>query len=131
MAIAAMVVGIVATFVSWTVAGGIVGGLIAVGLGVVGSGRASRLIGRSGSGMAKAGVATGVIAVLLGGASILGWQALSDASEPTTMTFETDNTPDAEFPSDVQLPGAEPETPEIGPYDGYCNPNTTKIDPDC
>lgn len=64
MAIAALVLGIVAIVLCWTIVGGIVLGLLAVILGVIGFRRAGR--GEAaGRGRALAGVITGAVGVVL------------------------------------------------------------------
>lgn len=66
---AALVLGIIAIVLSWTVVGGIVLGILAVVFGIVGRGRASRGEATN-RGSATAGIVTGVIGVVLAGALI-------------------------------------------------------------
>ena len=64
LAVAAMVLGILALLLCWTVIGGVLLGLLAVVLGVVASGRARRGLGE-GRGMAIAGIVLGVLGLLI------------------------------------------------------------------
>src|ERR1700722_4273019 len=66
---AALVLGILAIVLSWTVLGGIVLGVLAVIFGIVGRGRANRGEATN-RGSATAGIVTGVIGVVLAGALI-------------------------------------------------------------
>lgn len=83
MAVAALVLGILAIVLSFTVIGGIVLGLLAVVLGLIASGRAKR--GQAaGRGMAIAGYVTGAIGVLLAvGLVVLGVSLLNSPSGKT------------------------------------------------
>ena len=73
-----------------------------------------------------AAILVGVVA-LLAGAAFVGWQAIDGSSQPATETFGVPPTPDREYPSDIP----EPQVPEMAPPDGNCDPNSTKVDPDC
>ena len=64
MAIAALVLGILAVLLCWTVVGGVLLGLIAVVLGAIAARRAKRGIS-TGRGMAISGIVLGVIGLLL------------------------------------------------------------------
>lgn len=64
---AALVLGILAVVTCWTVVGGVILGLVAIVLGVLGRGRARRGEADNG-GMALAGLVLGVVAVVLSGA---------------------------------------------------------------
>jgi hypothetical protein len=69
LAISALVLGILALLLSWTVLGGILFGLIAVVLGLVASSKAKK--GRAGGrGMAIAGIVLGVVGIVIAGALI-------------------------------------------------------------
>jgi len=62
MAIAALILGVLALLSCWTIIGGIMLGLIAVVLGIIGSGRAKR--GQaSGRGLAITGIVTGLLGI--------------------------------------------------------------------
>ena len=63
MAITALILGIIALLFFWTVAGGILFGLIALVLGVIASGRAKRGVS-SGRGMAITGAVLGTLGLL-------------------------------------------------------------------
>ena len=63
-AIAALVLGILAVLTCWTVVGGILLGLVAIILGIVGWRRASRRVA-TGKGMAITGVVLGTVGLLL------------------------------------------------------------------
>ena len=75
--------------------------------------------------MARAGLVTGVVAVLLGGAAVLGWTALAGSSKPAADIF--DAVP-ATFGSD-EPSGIQPS--EMDPSDGFCGVNSPPTDPDC
>lgn len=64
MGTAALVLGIIALVTCWTVVGGIVLGLLAIGLGIGGRGRANRREATNG-GSATAGIVTGAIGLIL------------------------------------------------------------------
>jgi hypothetical protein len=64
MAIAALVLGIFAVLLCWTVVGGILLGLVAVVLGFIAAGRAKRGAA-AGRGMAIAGIVLGALGLLL------------------------------------------------------------------
>lgn len=66
MAVAALVLGILAVLLSWTIIGGILLGLIAVVLGIVAAGRAKRGAA-GGRGMAIAGAVLGLLGAVLAG----------------------------------------------------------------
>jgi hypothetical protein len=66
---AALVLGIVAVVLCWSVVGGIVLGILAVIFGIVGRGRANRGEATN-RGSATAGIVTGVIGIILAGALI-------------------------------------------------------------
>jgi hypothetical protein len=66
---AALVLGIAAILLSWTVIGGVLFGLIAIGLGIAGRGRAKQGLATNG-GSATAGAVTGLLGVLIAGALI-------------------------------------------------------------
>lgn len=64
LGIAALVLGLLALFSSWTVVGGILFGLLAIVLGVIGRGRAKRGEANNG-GLALAGVILGALGLLI------------------------------------------------------------------
>lgn len=66
MAIAALVIGILAILLCWTIVGGILLGLIAVVLGLVAAGRAKRGVA-GGRGMAITGAVLGLVGAILSG----------------------------------------------------------------
>lgn len=72
---AALVVGLLALIFFWTIIGGIVLGLLAVGLGIGGRRRAKRGVADNG-GIAVAGLVLGVLSVLAAGALIAAGVAL-------------------------------------------------------
>lgn len=75
----ALVVAVAALAFSWSVIGGIVGGVIAVSLGVAGRGRARRGAADNGP-VATAGIALGALAVVIGIAAVPVWSGfLGDA----------------------------------------------------
>lgn len=72
---AALVVGIVALVTSFTVVGGIVLGVVALVLGVIGRGRAKRGEATN-RGMATAGVVLGLVGIVLSAALVVGGVSL-------------------------------------------------------
>ena len=64
LAIAALVLGVLALITSWTVIGGVLCGLLAIGLGFVASSRAKRGMG-GGRGMAIAGIVLGALGLVV------------------------------------------------------------------
>ncbi|MEZ5381993.1 MAG: hypothetical protein R2754_09385 [Microthrixaceae bacterium] len=118
VAIAAMVVGIASLLLGWMVVPGIVGGLAAIYLGVTGGSKSRRLVGRSGSGMARTGLITGVVALLVGvlvlAAVVAAGRAEGTRASPAGTTPEASST-----------------ATQAAPPDGYCDPKSIKIDPDC
>ena len=64
LGIAALVLGLLALFSSWTVVGGILFGLLAIVLGVIGRGRAKRGEANNG-GLALAGIILGALGLLI------------------------------------------------------------------
>ena len=113
-----MVVGIASLMFGWMVVPGIAGGLVAIYLGVNGGSKAKRLVGRSGSAMARTGLITGVVALLMGVLALLAIVAVSRAGG--NRTSPTGGTP-----------AVNGDAPQMAPPDGYCDPNSIKIDPDC
>ncbi|MBS45236.1 MAG: DUF4190 domain-containing protein [Nocardioides sp.] len=85
MAITALVLGILAVLSFWTVLGGIVFGLIAIVLGIIGASRAKK--GKAGGrGMSIAGAITGLLGVVLSGVIIAIGVAVFDAADFTSLT---------------------------------------------
>jgi hypothetical protein len=86
LGIAALVLGLLALFSSWTVVGGIVFGLLAIILGIIGRSRAKRGEANNG-GLALAGIILGVLGLLLsiafiaGIASLLGSDTVQDLQD--------------------------------------------------
>lgn len=86
LGIAALVLGLLALFTSWTVIGGILFGLLAIILGIVGRGRAKRGEANNG-GMALAGVILGALGLLISvaliaiGASLLSSDTVQNLQE--------------------------------------------------
>lgn len=81
MAIAALVLGIVGLFLSWTVVLVILS-ILAVIFGVIGRNKARREPGLGGGGMAMAGIITGAIGILIALAIIvIGAVAVDEASD--------------------------------------------------
>ncbi|WP_304114590.1 DUF4190 domain-containing protein [Mycolicibacterium bacteremicum] len=75
----ALVVAVAALVFSWSVIGGIIGGVIAVTLGIAGRGRARRGAADNGP-VATAGIALGALAVVIGIAAVPVWSGfLGDA----------------------------------------------------
>lgn len=70
--IASLVIAVIALLSVWSVLGGIVGGIIAVALGVIGRGRVRRGHANNG-GVAIAGIVLGALAVILGLVFIALW----------------------------------------------------------
>ena len=85
MAIAALVLGILAVLLCWTVVGGVLFGLIAVVLGAVASGRAKRRVA-AGRGMAIAGIVLGLLGLLLSVALVVIGVSLFNSSGGKTLT---------------------------------------------
>lgn len=80
MAIAALVLGILAVLLCWTVFGGVLLGLIAIVLGVIAARRAKRGLA-DGRGMAIAGIVLGVLGLLLSVALVaIGLTVLNSSS---------------------------------------------------
>lgn len=86
LGIAALILGLLALFTSWTVVGGIVFGLLAIILGVIGRGRAKRGEANNG-GLALAGVILGALGLLISvglialGASLLNSDSVQNLQE--------------------------------------------------
>lgn len=86
LGIAALVLGLLALLSSWTVVGGIVFGLLAIVLGVIGRGRAKRGEANNG-GLALAGIILGALGLLIsigiiaGIASLLGSDTVQDLQD--------------------------------------------------
>ncbi len=86
LGIAALVLGLLALFSSWTVVGGILFGLLAIVLGVIGRGRAKRGEANNG-GLALAGIILGALGLLIsigiiaGLASLLGSDTVQDLQD--------------------------------------------------
>ena len=64
LAISALVLGVLALVLSWTIVGGVLLGLIAIVLGVIASGRARRGVA-AGRGMAITGIVLGIVGLLI------------------------------------------------------------------
>lgn len=77
LGIAALVVAIVALLFFWSVIGGVIGGIVAIILGVLARGRVKRGEATNG-GVAMAGIVLGALAVVVGLASIAIYVALFD-----------------------------------------------------
>ncbi len=86
LGIAALVLGLLALLTCWTLVGGIVFGLLAIILGIVGRGRAKRGEANNG-GLALAGIILGVlglllsIAIIAGIASLIGSDTVQDLQD--------------------------------------------------
>lgn len=86
LGIAALVLGLLALFSSWTVVGGILFGLLAIVLGVIGRGRAKRGEANNG-GLALAGIILGALGLLISiglialGASLLNSDSVQNLQE--------------------------------------------------
>jgi len=85
MAIAALVLGILAVLLCWTVVGGVLLGLIAVVLGAVAASRARRRVA-AGRGMAIAGVVLGLLGLVLSVALVFIGFSLFNSSGGKTLT---------------------------------------------
>jgi uncharacterized membrane protein len=85
MAIAALVLGILAVLLCWTVVGGVLFGLIAVVLGAVASGRARRRVA-TGRGMAIAGIVLGLLGLVLSVGLVFIGVSLFNSSGGKTLT---------------------------------------------
>jgi hypothetical protein len=85
MAIAALVLGILAVLLCWTVVGGVLFGLIAVVIGAVAATRARRRVA-AGRGMAIAGVVLGLLGLALSVALVFIGFSLFNSSGGKTLT---------------------------------------------
>lgn len=78
LGVAALVLAILSLLFSWSVVGGIIGGVVAVVLGLLGRGRATRSEADNG-GVAVAGIALGALAVVVSIAfAVIWWNAWHD-----------------------------------------------------
>lgn len=105
---------------------GFPGGLVAIVLGIAGLVRSNALPGRRGAGMAKVGIATGVVALVIPALVVV---AVTYLGSQATTDLQPVNT-------DISNSGAGGSTRSDGamssdPPDGYCNQERFIEDPDC
>jgi Domain of unknown function (DUF4190) len=84
LAITALVFGILALLLCWTVVGGILFGLVALILGFIASGRAKRGLA-AGRGLAIAGIITGVLGLIISVALVVVGVSLFNSSGAKTL----------------------------------------------